>query len=522
MAVKCGNQFCAELVIERYPGGIVCQCDVIIVVLSYVCVFDSLFIVTSISLSLFVTPFSLPTLSLSLLLSLSTFSLFSLPPPPPFLPLLPPFVSPSLLPLSLLTSQDMMLRSASDQGLQELVQCIETFQQASLESSPEEPQVFLLPNQLPWDTKPHPSADQGTESPHVADNPEAPSQPSLNDLTLGEARQHQQEQRDTKNLTNESRDRQSPVPSDLASVDRSSVQSHGSASLSGSSRATESAAGSVASAAKANLPQEVSSRPQGVTDRQRVRGEENQVWNRFEDEDCESGDESASVGIKVMHVDDPRLGFGQSVYVGRQDHSSSSSGGGVASQLQPSALSVLKDVGDRGQSSSADREGGQMQQSSTNRMPQRDSTSASAFRPISSSQELLTPSDLTRPPLVPPNSFATPAVGNPPQSTPETVKPPALINTPYPTAGEQQPPAPQRPLSTVSQSLPTAPMSGAQNLPNWQNNQPSNTPTSSLGFSTSAPPLRARATDDEARMSSELASGTLDVSKLHALCVWYS
>ena len=434
-----------------------------------------------------------------------------------------------------------MLRSATEQGLEELVQCIETFQQESLAPSTEPPQPFFVAGQLPWEQKPH-QPDQQKESASLGELASGqnvvtigtPSQ--LNDLSdTGTVTQQQQQEHDLhhSDLTQIECQSQrsgvsSPAPRGTVSVDHSSVHSFGAASIAGSNSQVEGTASTISSTARSHLQRETGSQIEGNTG-QRVPTpfEDDDYLNRFDDD--ESSDGEADADTTVLHVDDPRLAFGQSVYVGRRDG---------ATVLQSSRPSAVKDVvNDQGQSTSnSDVDShvsgissgfvapGQsmLSQSSTANasIPPNDSNSASL---LPRHHELLTPADLSSrgPPLLLPTSFASSDVSNIPRTGSETVPGPSPVSlppmTPTPLLRSQQQQTQAVPM--VTQSIPSGSL-GSQNSRIPQNQFPlstSDTAMSSLGFSTSGLPLRASTSDIErARISSgakESASVPSNVSE---------
>ena len=245
-----------------------------------------------------------------------------------------------------------MLRAATDQGLEELVQCIESFQQNSVECSTEQPQVFLLPDQLPWDNKPHPHTEG---APLLASGQNDDGQ--VNDLDVKATGVVEQEQRedhsnDHTNRTSDVQNRRnlsSPVPQDTANVDQSSLYSGGSASLVASSYVEETRSPSP----RSRLPRKTGNQRLGAGGRVAVPSEDRESWNQFSDGDDDSDDESGSA-VQVLHVDDPGLAFGQSVYVGRRDHSDGSS---QAQSLRPPSQSDVVNVqGQNTESGSGNRQ----------------------------------------------------------------------------------------------------------------------------------------------------------------------
>ena len=391
---------------------------------------------------------------------------------------------PLLLPVSLLHThththtflslKDVMLRSATDGGLHELAECIETFQQSSFDSSPQQPRITLQPDQLPWDTKPHPPANEEKATSALLSGPNSKNDPSP------EAGVVQQGQQELQQVTNYQGPR-SQVPAESASLNQSSLHSYGSVSLEGG-------LSTVSSTVKHKLP--LSGHPLRAESHDMLPSDDNEEWNQFNDDD--SGDESGGV-VKVLHVDDPRLSFGQSVYVGRRE----------------SQESVQVPAGSRAATAL-----GQLTFGHSLR------NSGDVRTPPSLSQGLLTPADLstTAPSLLPPNSFAPPTMGKPPQSTPESINRPPLVPLHQFTSSEQQLQVPRTLPSSVAQSLPGS-MSDPKSSQTLQSGfafGTSDMATSSLGF---APPLRARATDDDRTSNnSDLTSGTLGVSYL-CLCV---
>lgn len=385
-----------------------------------------------------------------------------------------------------------MLRAATDQGLEDLVKCIDSFQQTSVECPEEQPQVFLLPDQLPWDSKPRPQLGAAALT---------SGQIEINDLSLNEPgviEHNQQEDRPAHAMDwqNQRSLLGGPVPQDSANVDQSSLHTHGSVSLIGSTHEN----GTVSNNMPTNvqLPHEISSEPPGVGEGV-LPSESSEALNQFhdDDDDDDEGDEEAGGVVTVLHVDDPRLAFGQSVYVGRRDGS-----GEVPRAQSPRPLAATKVgvVNVQGQSTESKPTKPMFGQPLTGvDIPPVGSHSASVVQPGSLSEGQLNDPDIMpgrAPPLLPPSAFTSSTLGMPPE--PRAVPP---LNS-------QQPPA--------TQSLPTS-VPGEHNAQSWENDFTSggsyNPAMSSLGFSASVPPLRARATDLEGgSANSDPTSGLPDVS----------
>ena len=381
-----------------------------------------------------------------------------------------------------------MLRSASDQGSEELVQCIETFQQLSLESPVEPPQVFLKPGQLPWDKNLEASGkDIVSKILTSIQNVEKEAQLQ----SEGGGQQGVEHYRDDQTSAVETEHSQTLVASGLplhdstTSVPQSSASTFIPASLADSGHIDDTTTATVLSEGGAGMPRESSSQGQGATDQEVLSHDDDDELNQFDGDTSSDGSES----VQVLHVDDPRLAFGQSVYVGRRDSEHF-----TYSQSQPS---VGRNV--------ASCEGPSLD------VGRRSSGVAGSVHTVTAPSSIsggpqVSPSDsLSRPPLVPPTASlagsmlprSTAAMGTlsgpPPVSVP-SVTPTSLLGTHY---------SQQRPfqMPSVAQSVPASLPFGS-----------SHAPVSSLGVSASMPPLRARAVDEE--RANEPGAGLSEVSDM--------
>ena len=375
-----------------------------------------------------------------------------------------------------------MLRSASDQGSEELVQCIETFQQLSLESPAEPPLVLLQPGQLPWDQKPElkgedivskilnivPSVDSKV---WVYEGNEA-----------GRSLEEEQCHSDQTN-TMEIQHHQTLVSSGLplhvtTSVPQSSAVSFVPASLAETGDIGDTTTVTVVSKVGPGMPHEFSSQRLGATDQEVLSQEDDDELNQFDDDTSCDGSES----VQVLHVDDPRLAFGQSVYVGRRDTEQFT----YSLSQRPEGRSVTSH---------------EILSSGVGRM----STSAagSVYTSLSSLSGGLqvSPSDSSsrKQPLAPESMLplSAAAVGSlpgPPPVSASSASPSSYLGTQH---------LQQRLLQTpsVAQSVPASMPFGS-----------SHAPVSSLGMSASMPPLRARAVDEE--RANEPGAGLSEVSNV--------
>ena len=364
-----------------------------------------------------------------------------------------------------------MLRSASDQGLEELVQCIESFQQESLECSSGQPQVVLSADQLPWDARPHsPDVDYEDLALLISDKLDDFTQQQLNISGMtednGACLSQQEYGHDSQPITGHT-----PNPQDL---DQSSVHS---ASLAAHSHAEGAASSSVLQ----TLPptKELQTKRAAATVQEMTASHsDGESLNRFDD-DTDSGDESGGVA-RVLHVDDPRLAFGQSVYVSQRDRDESTQ-----------AVSVL----------TAPTVDQPFSVASPGMLPASSEPSYIAH-PGSTSQEHLESrygcSSATQASLATAASFAPSTMGTTSQSMTEDT--PALPTESHSLAHYQpQIQSQERLLNNFeTQSLPPGSVHGAAK---------SDPVTSSLGFPMSGPPLRARAPEDD-----DIASGPMNVS----------
>ena len=362
-------------------------------------------------------------------------------------------------------TQDMMLRSASDQGSEELVECIETFQQASLESSAEPPRVFLLPGQLPWDEKPHPTELKAEDSvlKILSSIQSINREPQLNDSsevghTQGQQREHHHSDHanavEPQNL--QALVTSGPPPQDTTSVHQSSAGTFVPTSRADSDQTEDTTAATVLSKVGPQILHESSSPGQGATSQEGLPHEDDDELNQFDDDSSSDGSES----VQVLHVDDPRLAFGQSVYVGRRD--------GDEFTYRPPVVASRE-----GQSSNA----GRMNTSMAGSVH-------TVTAPSSLSGGLVSSSDVLsrKLPHTPYTAGSTPlsAAAGTLYHGPPPVSVPSMTPTPlWGTQPQRQPPTP-----SVAQSVPASlPLNS------------SNAPMSSLGLSASMPPLRARAVD---------------------------
>lgn len=410
-----------------------------------------------------------------------------------------------------------MLRAATDQGLEELVQCIESFQQYSVECPTEQPQVFLLPDQLPWDNEPHPHADGAPLPANDHNDNGQVNDFDLNDMGVVEREQQEHHPNDRTNQTSDVQNRRnllsSLVPQETVSVDHSSLYSGGSrsASLAARNHVVETRSPSP----RSRLPHETGNQRLGAGGRVVVPSEDRESWNQFSDDDDDSGDESGSV-VQVLHVDDPRLAFGQSVYVGRRDHSDGLS---QAQSLRPPSQDDVVNV-QGGQSTESGSGKPSFCQPLVENIAVAPVTSHStALQHLDSSSQSQGYVSARTPSLLPPSAFA-PTTGTTAQSTEAT----APISSSFNLAQAVPPPSnSQQPPSSI-QSLPIS-MSTGQSSQTLQSGLvslggSSDAAMSSLGFSPSGPPLRARATDLEGEsVNSNPSSGLSDVNSFaqHAL-----
>ena len=376
--------------------------------------------------------------------------------------------------------QDMMLRSASDQGSEVLVQCIEIFQQMSLESPSEPPQVFLQPEHLPW--------NKGLE----ANGQEFTSKILTSIQNVDKEVQVQNEggeqqgieyQLDDQTSALESSYRQTFVTSGQPLCDsaRFAHLSLASTSLPASGGYIDDTTTDVTlSQVGTGRPLEFSSQGQGATVQEALsHGEHDDELNQFDD------DTSSDDDVQVLHVDDPRLGFGQSVYVGRRDTEQV-----TYSQPQPS---LGRNVGSyEGRSSDMDK------RSSGSVHTVTAPSSITGGLQVSPSDSLSRPPPLALPTASSIGSMlplSTAAMGTVPPVNVPSVMPTSALGSQHSHHSPFQ-------MPSVAQSVPASMPFGS-----------SHAPISSLGVSASMPPLRARAVDEE--RFSEPGVGLSEVSNMH-------
>ena len=369
-----------------------------------------------------------------------------------------------------------MLRSASDQGSEVLVQCIETFQQMSLESPSEPPQVFLQPEHLPWNEDLEANGQDFTLKILTSiQNVDKEVQ------TRSEGGEHRrvESQLDDQTSALESSCRQTLATSgqplyDSARFAQLSLASTSlPASLDDGGHIDDTTTAVTLSQVGTGRPQESSSQGQGATVQEALSHDEHDddELNQFDD------DTSSDDDVQVLHVDDPRLAFGQSVYVGRQDTEKF-----TYSQPQPSLGRNVASY--EGRSSDMDR---------------RSSGSVhTVTAPSSISGELqVSPSDsLSRPP-----PLALPTASSVGSMLPLST---AAMGTVPPVHFQHKP----FQMPSVAQSVPASVPFGSSYVP-----------VSSLGVSASMPPLRARAVDEES--SNEPGLGLSEVSNMLIVHEWH-
>ncbi len=369
-----------------------------------------------------------------------------------------------------------MLRSASDQGSEELVQCIETFQQLSLESLSEPPQVLLRPQHLPWNENLEANGEDIaskilTSIQHIDKEIQIQSE--------GGEQQRVEHRRDDLTSAIETtymQTRGQTLYDNTISVPPSSASTLVPSSLADGGHTDDTTTAVTLAHVDAGRPHESSS--QGATGQEALSHDDHDdELNQFDDDTSSDGSES----VQVLHVDDPRLAFGQSVYVGRRDTEQF-----TYSQSHPSLGRNVE-----GPSSDVSRRSSRSVHTVT--------------APSSISGELqLSPSDsLSRPPpLAPPTASSAGSMLPLPPAAMGTV-PPVSVPSVMPTSvlGTQH--SQYRPfqMPSVAQSVPASMPFGS-----------SHAPVSSLGVSASMPPLRARAVDEE--RSNEPGLGLSEVSSM--------
>lgn len=368
-----------------------------------------------------------------------------------------------------------MLRSASDDGVEELIQCIETFQQLSLESPAEPPQVFLHPQRLPWDEKLETNGeDVASRVLSSIQNVDKESQvPSKVD---GE--QRLEHHHDDQTSAIDSKQQQTLVTSgqphdSTASIPQSSASTYVPASLADFGHIDDTTTATILPELGTDMPHESSNPGQGGATSQGVLsldGDDDEL-NQFDDDTSSDGSES----LQVLHVDDPRLAFGQSVYVDRRDKEHV-----TYSQSQLSLGRTV--VSCEGPTSELGRRSSNVA-GSVHTVTAQSSTSGGLQ--VSPSDSLSRPPPLALPAASSDGSMLpllTASMGTlsgpPPVSVP--------LETPTSSLGVRQPP--QRPykMPSVAQSVPASMPFGSTHAP-----------VSSLGVSASMPPLRATAVDEE-------------------------
>ena len=379
--------------------------------------------------------------------------------------------------------QDMMLRSASDQGSEVLVQCIEIFQQMSLESPSEPPQVFLQPEHLPWN-KGLEANGQDFTSKILTSIQNVDKEVQVQ--SEGGEQQRIEYQLDDQTNALESRYRQTLITSgqplyDSARFAQLSLASTSlPVSLDDGGHIDGTTTDITLSQVGTGRPHESSSQGQGATVQEALSHDEHDdELNQFDD------DTSSDDDVQVLHVDDPRLGFGQSVYVGRRDTEQV-----TYSQPQPS---LGRNVGSyEGRSSDMDR------RSSGSVHTVTAPSSISGGLQVSPSDSISRPPPLALPTASSVGSMlplSTAAMGTvPPVSVPSVVPTSALGSW-----HSQQKPFQ---MPSVAQSVPASMPFGS-----------SHAPVSSPGVSASMPPLRARAVDEE--RFNEPGVGLSEVSNMH-------
>ena len=383
-----------------------------------------------------------------------------------------------------------MLRSASDQGSEELVQCIETFQQLSLESPAEPPQVFLKPGQLPWDENLEASGED-IVSKILTSIQGVDKEAQVQSVDGGEqgVEHHHDDQTgaiETKHLQTLVTSGQ-PLHDSTTSVPQSLASTFIPASLADSGHIGDITTATVLSERGAGMPRESSSQGKGATDEEVLSHDEDYELNHFDDDTSSDGSES----VQVLHVDDPRLAFGQSVYVGRRDteqftHSQSqpSVGRNVASYEGPSL-----DVGRRSSGVAGSIHTVTAPSSISGGLQVSPSDSRSRPPPLAPSTASIAGS------MLPLSTASKGTLPGPLPVSAASVTPTSLLGTQMPFQ-----------MPSVAQSMPTSMPFGS-----------SHAPVSSLGVSASMPPLRARAVDEE--RTNEPGAGLSEVSDTCMLVV---
>ena len=385
-----------------------------------------------------------------------------------------------------------MLRSANDQGSEELVHCIEKFQQLSLEPLAEPPLVLLQPGQLPWDQKPELKAEDNVSKVlnilQRVDKRVLVSERSEAGGKLGEEKNYSDQNNATEIQHHQALVSSGPPLRDTTSVPQSSASSFVPASLADKSTDIGNTnAVTVLSKVGLGISHEFSSQGLGVTDQELLSHDDDDELNQFDDDTSSDGSES----VQILHVDDPRLGFGQSVYVGRRDteqftYSRSQTLGGrnVASRSSDVERMSTSAAGSVYTVAAPSSFSGGLQVSP--------SDSSSRKQPPTPSTTSLAGSTLP---------LATAALsGLPPVSAPSA--------TPSSYLGTQH--LQQKPFQapSVAQSVPASMPFGS-----------SRAPMSSLGVSASMPPLRARAVDEG--RANEPGAGLSEVNNVLVVCECY-
>ena len=373
-----------------------------------------------------------------------------------------------------------MLRSASDQGSEVLVQCIEIFQQMSLESPSEPPQVFLQPEHLPWN-KCLEANGQDFTSKILTSIQNVDKEVQVQ--SEGGEQQRIEYQLYDQTSALESGYRQTLVTSgqplyDSARFAQLSLASTSlPASLDDGGHIDDTPTDITLSQVGTGRPLEFSSQGQGATVQDALsHGEHDDELNQFDD------DTSSDDDVQVLHVDDPRLGFGQSVYVGRRDTEHV-----TYSQPQPSLGRNVE-----GRSSDMDRRSSRSVHTVT--AP----SSISGGLQVSPSDSLSRPPPLALPTASSIGSMlplSTAAMGTVPPVSVPSVMPTSTLGSQYSHHSPFQ-------IPSVAQSVPASMPFGS-----------SHAPISSLGVSASMPPLRARAVDEE--RFNEPGVGLSEVSNMH-------
>lgn len=373
-----------------------------------------------------------------------------------------------------------MLKSAIDEGSEELVHCIEKFQQASLEPSEEPPQVLLWPGQLPWDK----NTEQEDSTSKIFTSIQNVGRMVY--LSLGNESRHSQGQTRNEHHSDHQaattlgyHNLETPI-SFLKSDSPPQSIADDSHSSSNSSDPTTTA---VLSKESTGIPLESSGVKRGAIYHEDKKEEERDEQNKFDDDTSNDGSES----IQVLHVDDPKLAFGQSVYIGRHNY-------GEEFTYTQSQLSLEMGVPSIGGENSVSVS--KPSYSVAGRIH-------TVTAPSSSYGEMqISPSDLlSKTSKVVP--LTDPLTGSTPVSTvagAHLVPPPVSVSSLTPTSlcDTQHP----------QQRLPQMP-SVAQSLSSSIHFTGSHNPVPSLGLSTSMPPLRARAVDEE--RANELGSTLSEV-----------